>query len=99
MNIGIQAGWGEYLRDVAINANVVRAADIGIAVSVVHGAGTAVIADNLISGARMGAILGMEWTNPSVGRSRQGRRRPLRAIVDRWQPRAVTLRLRRRSEA
>ena len=64
---GIQAGWGEYLRNVAINANVVRGADIGIAVSVVHGAGTAVIADNLISGARMGAILGMEWTNPVSG--------------------------------
>ena len=64
---GIQAGWGEYLRDVAVNANVVRAADIGIAVSVVHGAGTALIADNLISGARMGAILGMEWTKPVSG--------------------------------
>jgi len=65
--IGIQAGWGSYLRDVAVNANVVRGADIGIAVSVARGAGTAVIADNLISGARIGAILGMEWKKPVTG--------------------------------
>jgi uncharacterized secreted repeat protein (TIGR03808 family) len=65
--IGIQAGWGPYLRDVAITANVVRGTDYGIAVSVVKGAGAAVIADNLISGSRIGAILGMEWTNPVAG--------------------------------
>jgi uncharacterized secreted repeat protein (TIGR03808 family) len=59
---GIQAGWGEYLRDVSVTANVVRGADYGIAVSVAPGAGTAVIANNLISGARLGAIVGMEWT-------------------------------------
>jgi len=64
---GIGAGYGSYLRDVAITGNVVRGADIGIAVSVVPGAGAAVIADNLIAGARMGAILAMEWKNPVPG--------------------------------
>jgi uncharacterized secreted repeat protein (TIGR03808 family) len=59
---GIQAGWGEYLRDVSVTANVVRDADYGITVSVAPGAGTALIANNLISGARLGAIVGMEWT-------------------------------------
>jgi uncharacterized secreted repeat protein (TIGR03808 family) len=59
---GIQAGWGEYLRDVSITANVVRDADYGITVSVAPGAGTALVANNLISGARLGAIVGMEWT-------------------------------------
>jgi uncharacterized secreted repeat protein (TIGR03808 family) len=59
-NIGIAAGWQAYLRDVAISANVVHGADYGIAVSVAAGAGTALIADNLISGARRGAIVGME---------------------------------------
>jgi uncharacterized secreted repeat protein (TIGR03808 family) len=59
--IGIAAGWGPYLRDVTVSANVVRGADYGIAVSVVPGAGAAVIADNLISEARLGAIVGMEW--------------------------------------
>jgi uncharacterized secreted repeat protein (TIGR03808 family) len=66
-NIGISAGWGAYLRDVAINANVIRNADFGITVSVAPGAGAAVIADNLISGARRGAIVGMEWNKPVTG--------------------------------
>jgi uncharacterized secreted repeat protein (TIGR03808 family) len=66
-NIGIAAGFGQYLRDVAVNANVVRSANYGIAVSVVAGAGAAVIADNTISGARIAAIVGMEWNKPVTG--------------------------------
>jgi uncharacterized secreted repeat protein (TIGR03808 family) len=64
---GIAAGWGAYLRDVAISGNIVRGADYGITVSVVPGAGASVIADNLISGARRGAIVGMEWKKPVTG--------------------------------
>jgi uncharacterized secreted repeat protein (TIGR03808 family) len=64
---GIAAGWGQYLRDVAISANIVRGADYGITVSVAPGAGTSVIADNLISGARRGGIVGMEWQKPVTG--------------------------------
>jgi uncharacterized secreted repeat protein (TIGR03808 family) len=60
--VGIAAGWGKSLRDVAISGNIVRNADYGIAVSVVPGAGVAIITDNLISGARLGAIVGREWT-------------------------------------
>jgi len=63
----IAAGYGPYLRDVAITGNVVRGADYGIAVSVVSGAGTAVISDNLISGARHGAIVGREWDKTVTG--------------------------------
>jgi uncharacterized secreted repeat protein (TIGR03808 family) len=59
---GIQAGWGSYLRDVAITGNVVRETDFGIAVSVVPGAGSAVIANNVVAGARRGAIVGMAKT-------------------------------------
>jgi len=66
-NIGIAAGWGQYLRDVTVNANVVRDADYGIAVSVAPGAGAAVIADNMISDARLAAIVGMEWKKPVTG--------------------------------
>jgi uncharacterized secreted repeat protein (TIGR03808 family) len=66
-NIGIAAGWGQYLRDVTVSANVVRGADYGIAVSVAPGAGAAVIADNMISGARLAAIVGMEWKKPVTG--------------------------------
>jgi uncharacterized secreted repeat protein (TIGR03808 family) len=66
-NIGIAIGWGEYLRDVTVSANVIRGADYGIAVSVAPGAGAAVIADNMISGVRRGAIVGMEWNKPVTG--------------------------------
>ncbi len=59
--IGIQAGWGPYLRDVIVSTNVVRGADYGITVSVAPGAGAAVIADNLLSDTRLRAIVGMEW--------------------------------------
>jgi uncharacterized secreted repeat protein (TIGR03808 family) len=58
---GISAGFGPYLRDVSITGNVVRDIDFGIAVSVVPGAGNALIADNLVSDAKLGAIVGMEW--------------------------------------
>ena len=64
---GIAAGWGAYLRDVAINSNIVRNADYGITVSVAPGAGTTLVADNLISGARRAAIVGMEWKKPVTG--------------------------------
>jgi uncharacterized secreted repeat protein (TIGR03808 family) len=57
---GIMAGWGPYLRDVTLTGNVVRSSPIGVGVSVVPGAGSAVIADNIITGARRGAILGMD---------------------------------------
>jgi uncharacterized secreted repeat protein (TIGR03808 family) len=66
-NAGITAGWGAYLRDVAITSNVIRRADFGITVSVAPGAGAAVISDNLISDVRSGAIVGMEGKKPVTG--------------------------------
>jgi uncharacterized secreted repeat protein (TIGR03808 family) len=64
---GIAAGWGPYLRDVAVSANIVRGAQYGITVSVAPGAGTAVISDNVISDTRLGAIVGMEWKKAVTG--------------------------------
>ena len=64
---GISVGFGQHLRDVTVTGNVVRMAGVGIAVSVAPGAGAAVIADNLIAGARDGAIVGMEWKKPVTG--------------------------------
>ena len=64
---GMVLGWGPYLRDVAATGNVIRRAPVGIAVSVVEGAGVAVISDNLISGATDGAIRGMRWAEPASG--------------------------------
>jgi uncharacterized secreted repeat protein (TIGR03808 family) len=65
--IGMLIGWGPYLRDVAATGNVIRRAPVGIAVSVVEGAGAAVISDNLIAGADKGAILGMRWAKTASG--------------------------------
>jgi len=59
--IGIAAGTGPYLRDVTVTGNVVRNVPLGIAVSVAKGAGAAVVSHNLITGARRGAVVGMEW--------------------------------------
>jgi uncharacterized secreted repeat protein (TIGR03808 family) len=64
---GIMLGWGHYLRDVAATGNVVRKADIGIAVSVVPGAGTALIANNVIAETLRGAIIGMARSTPVTG--------------------------------
>ena len=60
----IMAGWGRYLRDVNIHGNVLRNSGIGIAVSVMDGAGPALISDNIISGMRSGAIVGMDHARP-----------------------------------
>jgi uncharacterized secreted repeat protein (TIGR03808 family) len=64
---GIMAGWGRFLRDVTVTGNVVRNAPIGIGVSVTSGAGAALIANNMISGATRGAVLGMEHMDPVTG--------------------------------
>src|SRR5689334_24645778 len=50
-----------------ITGNVVRSAGVGIAVSVTPGAGSAVIADNLISGAKNGAIVGLDQRRAVTG--------------------------------
>lgn len=57
---GIAVGWGRYMRDVSVVGNVIRGARFGITASVSPGAGTAVIADNLISGIERAAIVGMD---------------------------------------
>jgi putative cofactor-binding repeat protein len=59
--VGISCGNGPYLRDVAVTGNVVRQTPYGVWVTVAKGAGAAVISGNLITGARRGAIVGMEW--------------------------------------
>jgi uncharacterized secreted repeat protein (TIGR03808 family) len=65
--VGIIAGWGNFLRDVAVTGNVVRQAGVGIGVSVVPGAGSALISSNVITGFRRGAILGMDHARLVTG--------------------------------
>ncbi|AHY52032.1 TIGR03808 family TAT-translocated repetitive protein [Bradyrhizobium japonicum] len=57
---GIVAGWGKYLRDVAITGNVIRKALAGVGVSVVSGAGTALVNNNMISETPRGAVVGLD---------------------------------------
>ena len=64
---GMSLGFGPYLRDVAATGNVIRGAPVGVAVTVVEGAGSAVISDNLISGATEGAVVGMRWAEAATG--------------------------------
>ena len=67
LRTGIAAGWGSSLRDVTITGNLVRGADVGIAVSVAPEAGTVLITDNLIADVKFGAIVGKEWDKTVTG--------------------------------
>jgi uncharacterized secreted repeat protein (TIGR03808 family) len=55
---GMKIGWGPFMRNVAATGNIIRKCGTGIAVSVVEGAGSAIIADNIVDGARNGAVIG-----------------------------------------
>jgi uncharacterized secreted repeat protein (TIGR03808 family) len=61
---GIMIGWGRYLRDVSVTDNLIRNALIGIGVSIDPAAGTALITNNLITGAKDGAIRAMSGATP-----------------------------------
>jgi uncharacterized secreted repeat protein (TIGR03808 family) len=63
-SFGIIAGWGKYLRDVAISGNVIRNAFVGIGVSVIPGAGTALVNNNMISQTPRGAVVGLDHARP-----------------------------------
>lgn len=57
---GITGGYGKFMRDIVITGNIVRGAPIGISISASDGAGTAVVSQNLISGAKGGAIVAFD---------------------------------------
>ena len=64
---GLMLGWGPFMRAVAASGNLVRGAGGGCAVTVVEGAGTALIANNLFQDVRDGAILGYRWNDKATG--------------------------------
>jgi uncharacterized secreted repeat protein (TIGR03808 family) len=64
---GLSIGWGPFMRDVVATGNVVRKARFGIAVTVVEGAGAALIADNVIAGSREAAVVGHRWAEIATG--------------------------------
>jgi uncharacterized secreted repeat protein (TIGR03808 family) len=80
---GIVAGWGKYLRDVAITGNVIRNALAGIGVSVVPGAGTALVSNNMISETPRGAVVGLDHARAvTTDLSLEGAQRFAQVMVD-----------------
>ena len=66
-SVGIQIGWGPFMRDVAVTGNVVRHSKIGITVTEAREAGSCLIANNMISKTADGAIRRMTLGVPSGG--------------------------------
>jgi uncharacterized secreted repeat protein (TIGR03808 family) len=62
--VGIQVGWGPFLRDVSVTGNVVRKSRVGISISSAPDAGICLVANNLISDAKDGAIRAMALGAP-----------------------------------
>ncbi|AKI01330.1 twin-arg-translocated uncharacterized repeat protein [Hoeflea sp. IMCC20628] len=58
---GVLMGWGPFLRAVNFTGNTLRDCGAGIAVSVVEGAGAALISGNMFNATPGGAILGCRW--------------------------------------
>jgi uncharacterized secreted repeat protein (TIGR03808 family) len=71
-DVGIGLGWGRYGRNLIATGNLLRHCGRGFTVSVADGAEPAFIANNTISGAKIGAIFGMdhlEVVTDDLGRS------------------------------
>ena len=64
---GVLMGWGPFLRAVNFTGNTVRRCGAGVAVSVVEGAGAALISGNLFDDVPGGAILGCRWNEVVTG--------------------------------
>ncbi len=64
---GLRIGWGPFMRNVAANGNVIRKTPVGIALSVVEGAGAAVITGNVFEETPRGAIIGFRWKDAVSG--------------------------------
>jgi uncharacterized secreted repeat protein (TIGR03808 family) len=64
---GMLIGWGPYLRDVNVTGNVIRNAQVGIAATIVEGAGQASIRQNIFSGIKEAAVAGYRWIEKVTG--------------------------------
>ncbi len=65
--LGVLVGWGPFTRNVVATGNVIRAADVGVGVTVVEGSGSVTIASNVIADTRRGAVRGMRWAEFVTG--------------------------------
>ena len=77
---GLALGWGPYLRNVTASGNVVRECPVGVAVSVVQGAGAAVITGNAFEHVRQ-AVVGYEHTRRVTGDLVGARQRPRNVML------------------
>lgn len=59
-DVGIALGWGAYARNLSAQGNLIRECGRGMTVSVTEGAGPSFLANNVISGSKTAAILGMD---------------------------------------
>lgn len=62
----INLGWSGMCRNLVAQGNIVRNCDRGIAFSTTVGSGKVMITGNMIDGARIAAIQGMDYFNPST---------------------------------
>jgi uncharacterized secreted repeat protein (TIGR03808 family) len=69
---GMALGFGTFLRNVIATGNIVRQAKVGCAVTVVEGAGAALISGNLFQGMQDGAVIGYRWKTPATGELARG---------------------------
>jgi uncharacterized secreted repeat protein (TIGR03808 family) len=66
VDTGISLGWGGYSRNLSATGNVLRDCGIGIGFSVTGGAGPVLVANNRISGSRIGSIMGTDHGKPAT---------------------------------
>ncbi len=66
-DVGIALGWGPYCRDLSATGNVIRSCGKGITASLTEGAGAVMVANNIISGSKVAAIMGMDHAEPVSG--------------------------------
>ena len=64
---GLWLGWGRGFRNISATGNVLRDCGVGITCSLADGARDGLIANNIISGARTAAIVGMNHHLPVTG--------------------------------
>lgn len=64
--VGMVFGWGPYLRNVLASNNIIRQSATGIIVTVVEGAGPALISANMLQDVTDGGIVGYRWNDKAT---------------------------------
>lgn len=80
---GLMLGWGPYMRGLVVNGNLVRQAPVGCAVTVVEGAGAALVSGNIFSETPQGAIAGYRWNERATAELADGAERFAHLTIER----------------